>query len=73
MTLSVLLLLAIAIPLAHAALVSVLNRPPGLRDVIHIGASLALAVACAFIFASVAAGRTGVFVLARPLDRKSVV
>jgi multicomponent Na+:H+ antiporter subunit D len=67
MTLSGLFLLAVAIPLVHAALVSVFNRPPGLRDVIHIGGSIALAVVCAFIFANVAAGRTGVFVLARPL------
>jgi multicomponent Na+:H+ antiporter subunit D len=67
MMMSALLLLAIAIPLAHAALVSVFNRPPGLRDVIHIGGSLALAVVCAMILARAAAGETGAFVIARPL------
>lgn len=64
---SVLLFLALAIPLAHAGLVSAFRKPPGLRDVIHIGASAALAVVCALIFLKVAQGHSGRFVMARPL------
>lgn len=67
MSLPLLLLLAVVIPLAHAALVSVFNRPPGLRDVLHIGAAFALAAVCALIFSAVARGQGGVFILARPL------
>lgn len=67
MTLPVLLALALAIPLAHAAIVSTFSRPPGLRDVIHIGASLALAVVCALIFGAIARGQSGTFVLAQSL------
>lgn len=67
MTLPALLFLALAIPLVHAALVATFSRPPGLRDVIHIGASLALAAVCGLIFAAIARGETGTFVLARPL------
>lgn len=67
MNVETLLLLALAIPLAHAALVSVFSRPPGLRDVIHIGFAFALAVVCALIFAAIARGEEGRFVMARPL------
>lgn len=67
MTLPFLLLLALLIPFLHAALVTTFSRPPGLRDVIHIGASLALAVVCGLIFSAIARGETGTFVLARPL------
>jgi multicomponent Na+:H+ antiporter subunit D len=62
-----LLFLALAVPVAHAGLVSTLRRPPGLRDVTHIGAAFALAAICVVLFARVAAGEQGVIVLARPL------
>lgn len=58
---------ALAAPVAQAALVLVFARPPGLRDVIHIGLSL-LTAACAFYLAiAVANGETARVVLARPL------
>lgn len=54
-------------PILQAVLVVALARPPGLRDVIHIGFSLFAAV-CAFaIVGAVANGETARLILARPL------
>lgn len=64
---AVLLLIALAAPVAQAGLVAALARPPGLRDVLHIGFSLLLAgVTIPLLFAA-GAGETGRVVLARPL------
>jgi multicomponent Na+:H+ antiporter subunit D len=53
--------------MAQAALVMVFSRPPGLRDVIHIGGSLLTAV-CAFgLVEAVGRGETARMVLAQPL------
>lgn len=61
------LLGAIGAPVLQALLVLALARPPGLRDVIHIGFSLFVA-ACAFsLLGAAAQGETARVVLARPL------
>lgn len=51
-----LLLLAVLLPLGHAALVAVLARPPGLRDVLHVLLALAHAVVCGLLAAATIGG-----------------
>lgn len=67
MSVETLLLLAIAAPFAHCALVAVLNRPPGLRDLLHIFGAITLAIICAMLMAEVGAGHRGRVVIAEPL------
>ncbi len=57
----------LAMPLVHAALVLAFARPPGLRDVAHIGGALATAVFATVVFRAVAAGESARLVLAHPL------
>lgn len=57
----------LATPLAHAAAVLVLSRPPGLRDFVNIGFALTAAVFAGIVFDAVAHGETARIVLARPL------
>lgn len=64
------LLAAIGTPLAHAVLVRLLSRPPGLRDVIHIGSAGVLAAIVAHLAVnagSVQGGEAIRVVVARPL------
>ncbi|MGE0741092.1 MAG: proton-conducting transporter membrane subunit [Hyphomonadaceae bacterium] len=61
------LLIVLAAPIAHALGVLALSRPPGLRDFVHIGFSLAAAVAAAFLLDAVAREDAVRIVLARPL------
>jgi multicomponent Na+:H+ antiporter subunit D len=61
------LLIVLGAPFAQAALVVLLARPPGLRDVIHIGFSLLAAVCAFYLVGAVANGETARIVLARPL------
>jgi multicomponent Na+:H+ antiporter subunit D len=61
------LLCVLGAPVAQAALVVVFARPPGLRDVIHIGFSLFTAICAAYLVVAVANGETARVVLARPL------
>jgi len=56
-----------AAPLAHAILVMLLPRPPGLRDLIHIGFALLTAVLAFFVLNAVAHGETARVALAQPL------
>ncbi|MES1202872.1 MAG: proton-conducting transporter membrane subunit [Pseudomonadota bacterium] len=62
-----LLTLALATPLLHAVLVFLFPRPPGLRDVIHIGFSAVLAGACFAIANAVSHGQHARIIVARPL------
>ena len=59
----------LGLPVLQAVLVVVLARPPGLRDVVHIGFSLAVAVAAAFILDAAIHHQSARIVLARPLPR----
>ncbi|MDX2274675.1 MAG: proton-conducting transporter membrane subunit [Hyphomonadaceae bacterium] len=62
------LLLTLALPAASAVLTAILRRPPGLRDVIHIGFACALATACAYLLqVSLHQETPARLVLARPL------
>jgi len=61
------LLIVLIAPVLQAALVMVLARPPGLRDVIHIGFSMATAACAFYLVGAVAHGETARIVLARPL------
>jgi multicomponent Na+:H+ antiporter subunit D len=54
-------------PVTQAALVMLFARPPGLRDVIHIGFSVFAAVCALYLVGAVANGDTARIVLARPL------
>jgi multicomponent Na+:H+ antiporter subunit D len=54
-------------PVVQAALVMLLPKPPGLRDIIHIGFSLFAALCAAYLANAVAHGETARIVLARPL------
>jgi len=54
-------------PLIHALLVLALPRPPGLRDVLHIGGALATAICAAVLVDAAAHGSAARIVLARPL------
>lgn len=67
MTAHVLLLAALGLPVLQAALVLILARPPGLRDVVHIGFSLALALCAALLVQAVLSEESARVVLARPL------
>lgn len=68
MTPSLALLLAVALPAASALLTAILARPPGLRDVLHIGFACALAGVCVYLLqASLHQAAPARFVLARPL------
>lgn len=62
-----LLLLAVGAPLAHAVLVAALNRPPGLRDLIHIVGAATLAIVCAGLMESIVSGERARIVVAEPL------
>jgi len=61
------LLAVIAAPAAQAVLVMVLSRPPGLRDVTHVGASLFVAACAAYLVECAAQQEAARIVLARPL------
>lgn len=67
MTAELALLATLVTPVLGALLVVVLARPPGLRDVVHIGFAIVLAGLCVYLFNEAAAGRTARIVLARPL------
>jgi multicomponent Na+:H+ antiporter subunit D len=67
MTPEMALMCVLAVPLAQAALVMAFSRPPGLRDVIHIGASVFVAACALILVDAVADGKTARVVLARPL------
>ncbi len=54
-------------PVIQAALVMLLARPPGLRDVVHIGFSVFAAACALYLVGAVANGDTARIVLARPL------
>lgn len=57
----------LGVPIAHALLVLLLSRPPGLRDVTHV-LGAALTAACAvYLLSAVAHGESARLVLARPL------
>ena len=58
---------ALGAPVLQALLVLALARPPGLRDLVHIGFSLLLAVAAAFILNAAIHHEGARIVLARPL------
>ncbi|GAM98836.1 NADH-ubiquinone oxidoreductase chain L [alpha proteobacterium U9-1i] len=60
-------MLALGAPVVGAILVLLAPRPPGLRDVIHIGAALTQAIAAAHLAALAASGEGVRVVLARPL------
>jgi multicomponent Na+:H+ antiporter subunit D len=57
----------LAAPAVQALLVMALSRPPGLRDVVHIGGALVLAVVALFVANAAGHGETARIVLARPL------
>ena len=61
------LLAVVLIPVAHALTVAIAFRPPGLRDVLHISFSAALAVVAVRLALACAGGEQGRVVLARPL------
>jgi multicomponent Na+:H+ antiporter subunit D len=67
MTVELALVALLAAPLAHAFAVIALSRPPGLRDVTHIGFSLATALLATFVLNATANGEHARIVLARPL------
>ncbi|HVY85008.1 MAG TPA: proton-conducting transporter membrane subunit [Caulobacterales bacterium] len=67
MSAHLLLAAALLAPLLHASLVYVLPKPPGLRDVIHIGFSVALAGVAFAIVGAVSHGAYARIVIARPL------
>jgi len=54
-------------PVLQAALIMLLPKPPGLRDLIHIGFSLFAAICAAYLVSAVAHGESARIVLARPL------
>jgi multicomponent Na+:H+ antiporter subunit D len=57
-----------AVPLAQAILVSMLPRPPGLRDVLHIGGSMISAGLAFYLLYAVAQGVVAKVTLGRPLE-----
>lgn len=67
MTVEALLLAALVAPLLHAVGVAIASRPPGLRDVLHIGGAVALAAIVVALVAAVAAGERAVLTIATPL------
>jgi multicomponent Na+:H+ antiporter subunit D len=58
---------AVAAPVLQALLVLALARPPGLRDVVHVGLSLVTAACALSLVEAVARGESARIVLARPL------
>ena len=62
-----LLALLLALPVAGGALVLICARPPGLRDVVHIGFALAVAVAAAMLLSAAEHQQAARLVLAHPL------
>lgn len=67
MTAELALACALGAPVLQALLVALLARPPGLRDVVHIGFSIALLVAAGFLVHFAARGETARLALAQPL------
>jgi multicomponent Na+:H+ antiporter subunit D len=67
MSAEIALLCVLGAPVLQAALVMLFARPPGLRDVIHIGFSFFTAACAAYLVFAVANGETARVVLARPL------
>lgn len=67
MSASLALFVIVAAPIVQALLVMLLNRPPGLRDVIHIGASMVVAGLSVVLVRAATHGEAARFVLARPL------
>jgi len=61
------LAVVLAAPLAHALLVYAFSRPPGLRDVVHVGMSLLVAAATVVIVAEAGLRHTARIVIAQPL------
>lgn len=57
----------LAAPVAQALLVLVLQRPPGLRDVVFIASALVTAICAAFLVDAVLQGESARIILARPL------
>jgi multicomponent Na+:H+ antiporter subunit D len=62
-----LLALLLALPVAGGALVMICARPPGLRDVVHIGFALAAAVLAAMVLSTAERHEAARLVLAHPL------
>lgn len=67
MTAELALLGVLGAPLLQGLLVMALARPPGLRDVVHIGFSLFTAVCAFYLVDAVAHGQGARVILARPL------
>ena len=67
MTPEIALFCVLGAPVLQALLVMVIPKPPGLRDLIHIGFSLFAALCAAYLVNAVAHGETARIVLARPL------
>lgn len=61
------LLCVLGAPLVHALLVILLSRPPGLRDVVHVGSSLVVAFAAFRLASAAGQGEALRIVLAHPL------
>ncbi|MES1156198.1 MAG: proton-conducting transporter membrane subunit [Alphaproteobacteria bacterium] len=61
------LIVVLAAPLAHAFCVYVFSRPPGLRDVVHIGFSALIAAATFVIVGEVSLRHHARIVIAQPL------
>lgn len=61
------LIVALAAPVAQAAFVMSLARPPGLRDVVHIGFALLMAAASIALVSAVSAGEGARVALVEPL------
>ncbi|MGE0596616.1 MAG: proton-conducting transporter membrane subunit [Hyphomonadaceae bacterium] len=59
----------IALPIVHALAVALLSRPPGLRDVIHVGFALAQAVCAVQLAVGLLHDAAPRIVLARPLPQ----
>ena len=64
MTAEMALALLLAAPLAHALAVILLSRPPGLLDVVHIGAALGIA---GFVLNEASQGARARIVLGHPV------
>lgn len=67
MSAMILLALVLGLPFVHAALVSACARPPGLRDVVHIGMSLIWGGAAILVLIEAAHGHGARIALAEPL------
>lgn len=67
MTPEIALFCVLGTPVAQAALVALLPRPPGLRDLIHIAGSLFTAFCAIYLAGAVGAGRSARIILAQPL------